>query len=170
MLGMVIVVQLRKWVALHRDVELTASDVDELISIVDDADDSLGMLDTLRVAAEEAGTRAGSGLALLLTHADPADKPFEVRGELADDDAGSLAAGFYSRLNAAMNGYDGTVERDAIRVHLTGEDGEAYGREVLLTVLQDIADLAYAQQQMEQQGRMRSAGDKGTWTGDEASK
>lgn len=150
MLGMVIVLQLRKWLALNDDVDLTEADVAQVFAFTDTMDDSLGVVGTLRGAAR-AMDPAPAALARLLTHLDPPGSRFALHPELASGDADSLAVGMYVRLNVAAHGFDDAVERRAVALHLEGEDGAAYGRELLQRVLTDIHDLTHTQRAIEEE-------------------
>lgn len=152
MLGMVMVLQLRRWLALHDDMDLTEADVAQVFAFTETMDDSLGIIDTLEGAAR-AMDPAPAALARLLTHRDPPGSRFELHEEHANGDLDCLALGMFIRLNVAAHGFEDAVERQAAALRLEGTDGTAYGREILQRVLTDIHDLTRMQRIMEDRHR-----------------
>ena len=131
---------LRRRLALHDDVSLSRQDVARVFKTVDDADITLGIVDTLCEAARMPYPAAAALARTLASRTDPTSDGFVIHPEQADSDEDTLIVDMYVRLNAAAHGFDVETERTAIALRLHAEDGRQVGRDLTERVLVDIHD------------------------------
>lgn len=131
---------LRRRLALHDGVSLSRRDVARVFKTVDDADITLGIVDTLCEAARMPYPAAAALARTLASRTDPTSDGFVIHPEQVDSDEDTLIVDMYVRLNAAAHGFDVETERTAIALRLHAEDGRQVGRDLTERVLVDIHD------------------------------
>ncbi|OZG59041.1 hypothetical protein BTIS_0194 [Bifidobacterium tissieri] len=148
MLGLLIAFAIRRQIQKQCHADLKPDNVERLIEAVEEGELNQSIIRILRNVSQEVEP-VPAALAMLLTHEDPTNKPFELHEELATEDEKSLAVGFCVRMNVALHGTEKDEERELIHKQLTGEHAASHRCEIIFHTLSTIRDLLKLQEEID---------------------